>query len=79
MRASKNKQHFLLENEELRTRLEEAEETLRAIRAGEVDALFRAFVMKPFTIEKGPNFCGGCWIRTEPKNHLLFAALTKKK
>ncbi len=39
MRASKNKQHFLLENEELRTRLEEAEETLRAIRAGEVDAL----------------------------------------
>ena len=53
MRASKNKQHFLLENEELRTRLEEAEETLRAIRAGEVDALFRAFVMKPFTIREG--------------------------
>src|SRR5439155_19796926 len=31
--------HLLRENEELRRRLEEAEETLRAIRGGEVDAV----------------------------------------
>jgi PAS domain S-box-containing protein len=39
METSPTKQQLLLENEELRTRLEEAEETLRAIRSGEVDAL----------------------------------------
>ncbi len=32
-------ERLLIENEELRTRLEESEETLRAIREGEVDAL----------------------------------------
>src|SRR5262245_54623737 len=32
-------EQLLLENEELRRRLEEAQETLRAIRAGEVDAV----------------------------------------
>jgi PAS domain S-box-containing protein len=35
----KTKQELLMEVEELRARLEEAEETLRAIRSGEVDAL----------------------------------------
>ena len=39
MDKTKTKQQLLLDNEELRTRLEEAEETLRAIRSGEVDAL----------------------------------------
>ncbi len=39
MDKSKTKQQLLLDIEELRTRLEEAEETLRAIRSGEVDAL----------------------------------------
>jgi PAS domain S-box-containing protein len=37
--SSKSKTELLQENAELRGRLEEAEETLRAIRAGEVDAL----------------------------------------
>ena len=36
---SKSHEDLLLENAELRARLEEAEETLRAIRSGEVDAL----------------------------------------
>ncbi len=36
---SKTKEHLLRELEEMRARLEEAEETLRAIRSGEVDAL----------------------------------------
>ncbi|MES2439303.1 MAG: PAS domain S-box protein [Verrucomicrobiota bacterium] len=36
---SANEEALLAENEELRARLEDAEETLRAIRAGEVDAL----------------------------------------
>src|SRR5512147_660688 len=39
MDKSKTKQQLLLDIEDLRTRLEEAEETLRAIRSGEVDAL----------------------------------------
>jgi PAS domain S-box-containing protein len=39
MDKSKTKQQLLLEIEDLRARLEEAEETLRAIRSGEVDAL----------------------------------------
>jgi PAS domain S-box-containing protein len=39
MDKAKTKQQLLLEIEELRTRLDEAEETLRAIRSGEVDAL----------------------------------------
>jgi len=39
MDKSKTKQQLLLEVEDLRKRLEEAEETLRAIRSGEVDAL----------------------------------------
>ena len=39
MDKSKTKQQLRLEVEGLRTRLEEAEETLRAIRSGEVDAL----------------------------------------
>jgi PAS domain-containing protein len=39
MDKSKTREELLLENDELRTRLEEAEETLRAIRSGEVDAL----------------------------------------
>jgi PAS domain S-box-containing protein/putative nucleotidyltransferase with HDIG domain len=37
--TSKAQKQLLAENEELRARLEEAEETLRAIRSGEVDAL----------------------------------------
>ena len=36
---SKSEAKLLRENAELRARLDEAEETLRAIRAGEVDAL----------------------------------------
>lgn len=36
---SSNQQHLLAENAELRARLDEAEETLRAIRNGEIDAL----------------------------------------
>jgi len=36
---SKSQEELARENAELRARLEEAEETLRAIRAGEVDAL----------------------------------------
>lgn len=39
-RHNKTKQELLAENEELRGRLAEAEETIRAIRSGEVDALF---------------------------------------
>ena len=39
MERSKTRDELLLENEELRARLDEAEETLRAIRSGEVDAL----------------------------------------
>ena len=35
----KTKEQLLAENEDLRRRLEEAEETLRAIQEGEVDAL----------------------------------------
>ena len=36
---AQNSDHLLVENQELRTRLEEAEELLAAIRAGSVDAL----------------------------------------
>ena len=36
---SRTKSILLMENDELRARLEQAEETLRAIRSGEVDAL----------------------------------------
>jgi PAS domain-containing protein len=36
---SRTKQSLLLENAELRARMEETEETLRAIRDGEVDAI----------------------------------------
>ena len=39
MERAKTRDELLLENEELRARLDEAEETLRAIRSGEVDAL----------------------------------------
>jgi len=39
MKGTKSKKDLQLEIEELRTRLEEAEETLQAIRSGEVDAL----------------------------------------
>ncbi|NIO00054.1 MAG: hybrid sensor histidine kinase/response regulator, partial [Anaerolineae bacterium] len=38
-KEEKTRQELLLEIEELRARLEEAEETLRAIRSGEVDAV----------------------------------------
>jgi PAS domain S-box-containing protein len=38
-KLDKNHHHLLAENEELRLRLEDAEETLRAIRHGEIDAL----------------------------------------
>ena len=37
--ASRTKKQLVAENQDLRARLEEAEETLRAIRSGEVDAL----------------------------------------
>ncbi len=37
--AAQNNQELLAELQELRSRLDEAEETLRAIRDGEVDAL----------------------------------------
>jgi PAS domain S-box-containing protein/putative nucleotidyltransferase with HDIG domain len=37
--ASRTKKQFVAENEDLRARLDEAKETLRAIRSGEVDAL----------------------------------------
>ena len=39
MKDTKNAKDLLAENEDLRLRLEEALETLRAIRSGEVDAL----------------------------------------
>ncbi|KAB2945152.1 MAG: PAS domain S-box protein [Candidatus Methanoperedens sp.] len=39
MKKNKTKEELLHENQELEIRLEEAEETLRAIRSGEVDAL----------------------------------------
>ena len=39
MKKNKTKEELLHENQELEVRLEEAEETLRAIRSGEVDAL----------------------------------------
>src|SRR5512142_1809105 len=38
-KAQRTKEQLLAENEDLRRRLEEAEETLRAIHEGEVDAL----------------------------------------
>ena len=38
-KTSPSQQQLLTENEDLRARLQEAEETLRAIRSGEVDAL----------------------------------------
>jgi diguanylate cyclase (GGDEF)-like protein/PAS domain S-box-containing protein len=41
-RRSKTNQHLLTENVELRARLTESEEILRAIRCGEVDAFFNA-------------------------------------
>ena len=44
MKATSRTQQLTAENEDLRTRLEEAVETLRAIRSGEVDALFVAGV-----------------------------------
>ena len=37
--TSRTQEQLLAENEELRARLDEAEDTLRAIRSGEVDAL----------------------------------------
>ncbi|MFZ3167214.1 MAG: PAS domain S-box protein [Candidatus Methanoperedens sp.] len=39
MKKNKTKEELLHENQELEVRLEEAEETLRAIRSGEIDAL----------------------------------------
>ncbi len=52
-----SREHLLEQNDELRARLEEAEQTLRAIRSGDVDALVMGSEEKPriYTLE-GPDF-----------------------
>jgi len=53
MKSATPRHELLKENEELRARLEEAEETLRAIRSGEVDAVVAASPLgdQVFTLE----------------------------
>jgi PAS domain S-box-containing protein len=52
-----SREHLLEQNDELRSRLEEAEQTLKAIRGGDVDALVIGSEEKPqiYTLE-GPDF-----------------------